>query len=190
MVNNKRAVHLHVEGVPNPNAMKIVLDNGILADKSYEYQSLGETENSPLARKLMMHRHVERVMINRNYVTILKKKEKSPPWNEILFELRAIIHQHLEADEPIMYIGSEPLKHRPSDDVVAEMIFDFMNKAVRPAAQEDGGDIIFESYEKGVLTVSMHGACHGCPYIRQTIKEGVETALLSFVPELREVRTL
>ena len=30
------------------------------------------------------------------------------------------------------------------------MVVDLLNRYVRPAAQEDGGDIVFESYEKGI----------------------------------------
>ncbi len=186
----KRQVNLHIEGVPNPNAMKFVLENGLLTDEPYEFKTYSEASVSPLAQKIMMLRYVERVMLNKNYVTVLKSVKNSPEWNSILFEIRAIISQHLESNEPILYVGSKTIDHVSSDDIAVKMAVDLMNKIIRPAAQEDGGDIVFEKYEKGILTVSMHGACHQCPHIMTTIKQGLEPALQGMIPEIKEVRPI
>lgn len=181
-----RSVIMHIEGVPNPDAMKFVLENGILVDKPYEFLTFAETENAPLARKLMLLRYVERVMINRNYITILKTPGE-PEWDSILSDIRMLIYQHLEQNEPILYIGVEPIAHNRSDDVLVDMIKDLLEQHVRPAAQEDGGDILFDSYANGIVNLSMHGSCHGCPYVNQTLKQGVETMLTSMIPEVKQV---
>lgn len=186
----KRKVHLHIEGVPNPNAMKFVLENGLLTDKPYEFKTYAEAKVSPLAQKIMTLRYVERVMLNQNYVTVVKQAQNSPDWKAVLFEIRVIISQHLENNDPILYVGSEALDHIPSDDIAVTMAVDLMNKYIRPAAQEDGGDIIFEKYEKGVLTVSMHGACYKCPHIMSTIKKGLEPVLQGMIPEIKEVKPI
>ncbi|MEZ4848131.1 MAG: NifU family protein [Bacteroidia bacterium] len=185
-----RQVHLHLEGVPNPNAIKFVLENGILTDKPYEFTSIKEAEVSPLARKILMLRYVDRVLINRNHITILKSHQQSPEWDKILMELRFIIQDHLKKNEPILFLGSTPLNHRRSDDVIAQMVTDLLNAHIRPAAQEDGGDIVFESYQNGVLNLSMHGACHKCPYVLQTIREGVEPLLTQQIPEIQKVTAI
>ncbi|MEM7511504.1 MAG: NifU family protein [Bacteroidota bacterium] len=186
----KRQVVLHVEGVPNPNAIKIVLENGILADTPYEFSSFGEAKNSPLARKLMMLRYVERVMINFNYVTIVKSRLNSPAWDDILFELKMLIQQHLEQDEPIMYVGTTALHHKRTQEEVLEVVENILDKHIRPAAQVDGGDILVDSYDKGVLNLTMHGACHLCPYAVQTLKQGVEPVLMQMVPEIKRVTAI
>lgn len=185
----KRRAIIHIEGVPNPNAMKFVLENGILTDKPYEFKDLTDTMNSPLAQKLMMFRYVERVMLNRNYVTVLKTASTdTPEWPSILADVKGIIQGHLENDEPILYMGVKPTEHSLADQEVATLVIDLLDKVVRPAAQEDGGDILYDGYENGVLTLRMQGACHECPYIQQTLREGVEPAIRSVVPEVKEVR--
>ena len=183
----KRKVVMHTEGVPNPYAIKFVLENGLLVDKPYEYADWKQTENSPLARKLMMISYVDRVMLNLNYITVLKDPQKAPNWEVIIPELRMIIQSHLEEDEPIIYLGAEPLQHDKSDDAVVMIIKDILEKQVRPAAQEDGGDIVFSSYADGVLNLSMHGACHKCPYVLDTLKSGVEKLMNHDVPEVKRV---
>jgi Fe-S cluster biogenesis protein NfuA len=182
-----RQVQLHIEGVPNPNAMRFVLGNGILTQEPFEFGSFKDTAHSPLAKKLMLFRYVERVLINRNFITVLKRPGSEPSWDEALPELRDMITRHLAENEPILYIGMESLTHERSDDVVVGIVKDLLDKSIRPAAQEDGGDIFFHSYQDGVLRLSMHGACFGCPYSRKTIKEGVEPLLSNMIPEIREV---
>ena len=34
---------------------------------------------------------------------------------------------------------------------------------VTPAVAQDGGYIALKKYEKGIVTVSLQGACSGCP---------------------------
>jgi Fe-S cluster biogenesis protein NfuA len=59
---------------------------------------------------------------------------------------------------------------------------------VRPYLQSDGGDIqLIEITNDHVVKVKLQGACHGCPYSMQTLKAGVEQALIKEVPEIRSV---
>jgi Fe-S cluster biogenesis protein NfuA len=59
---------------------------------------------------------------------------------------------------------------------------------VRPYLQSDGGDIqLVEVTEDYIVKVKLQGACHGCPYSMQTLKAGVEQALIKEVPEITSV---
>jgi Fe-S cluster biogenesis protein NfuA len=63
-------------------------------------------------------------------------------------------------------------------------------KAIKEMLQGHGGDIELVSLdeEKGVVEVSLQGACVGCPHAAETMKLGVEAKLREDVPEIREVR--
>ncbi len=59
---------------------------------------------------------------------------------------------------------------------------------VRPYLQSDGGDIEFiDVTEDMTVKVKLTGACNGCPYSMQTLKAGVEQAIMKEVPEIRRV---
>ena len=60
---------------------------------------------------------------------------------------------------------------------------------IRPRLRMDGGGIEFVSYdsENGVVKVKMQGACVGCPMSEITLKMGVEAALKSVIPSVKEV---
>lgn len=182
----KRKAFIEFEGVPNPEAIKLVVKNGILTDEPYVYKDWTEASTSPLAKKLLMLRYVDEVFLNFNYVTILKKPNTAE-WDALLPELRMILQQHLEDNEPILYLGAEGLTHPKSDDVVLSMVQEILDTKLRPYAHEDGGDFVIESYSNGVLNLAMHGACRRCPYAGQTLKEGVEKLLHAAIPEIKTV---
>lgn len=59
---------------------------------------------------------------------------------------------------------------------------------VRPYLQSDGGDIdLIDITDDMTVKVKLTGACHGCPYSMQTLKAGVEQAILKEVPEVKRV---
>lgn len=59
---------------------------------------------------------------------------------------------------------------------------------IRPYLQDDGGDIQFiELTDDNVVVVKLTGACHGCPFAMQTLKAGVEQAVMQEVPEIKGV---
>ena len=58
---------------------------------------------------------------------------------------------------------------------------------VRPYLQNDGGDVVFNRFENGVVYVSLLGACSNCPMAVMTLQDGVESALISEIPEVIKV---
>lgn len=58
---------------------------------------------------------------------------------------------------------------------------------VRPYLQSDGGDIDLVDVTGDTVKVKLTGACHGCPYSMQTLKAGVEQAIMKEVPEIKKV---
>ena len=74
---------------------------------------------------------------------------------------------------------SADLKKRV-EDVIAER--------VRPVLKMDGGDIIIESVENGVVTCTLIGQCSGCPSRHQTLRYGILQALQEEIPEILDVK--
>ena len=61
---------------------------------------------------------------------------------------------------------------------------------IRPYLQADGGDCeIVDVSDDGIVKLKLTGACHGCPMSTMTLKMGIERALKSMVPEVKEVIT-
>ncbi len=67
----------------------------------------------------------------------------------------------------------------------------FVIDRIRPAVQEDGGDIEFvEITTDGVVRIKMHGACVGCPSSNMTLRIGIERNLKDRVPDVTSVEAI
>jgi len=64
-------------------------------------------------------------------------------------------------------------------------------ETVRPALQNDGGDVelVGVDEDSGKVTVRLTGACGGCPMSQMTLKNGVERVIKEAVPEVLEVES-
>jgi Fe-S cluster biogenesis protein NfuA len=69
---------------------------------------------------------------------------------------------------------------------VGESLTSVLDK-IRPYLENDGGNVEFRKFENGVVYVSLIGACSNCPMASLTLKEGIENALISEVPEVIKV---
>ena len=59
---------------------------------------------------------------------------------------------------------------------------------IRPYLESDGGDInLVEVTDDMIVKVKLIGACSSCNVSMMTLKNGVEVAIKSAVPEVKEV---
>ena len=77
----------------------------------------------------------------------------------------------------------------PADAEIAAQIKELLDERIRPAVAGDGGDIIFRGYRDGVVSLTMQGACSGCPSSTATLKHGIENMLKHYIPEVQSVQT-
>ena len=61
---------------------------------------------------------------------------------------------------------------------------------IRPFLIRDGGNIEYIKYEDGIVYVKMMGHCQDCPMIDLTLKDSIEMAITSEIPEVIEVRNI
>lgn len=72
---------------------------------------------------------------------------------------------------------------------IEEKIISIIDK-LRPFLVSDGGMIDFIKFEDGICYVKLSGACAGCSLINYTLKDGIELAITSEIPEVIEVRNV
>ena len=183
-----RPVHLYMEANPNPNSLKFVA-NFMLVDEglSFDYPDQGSTENSPLANELFNFSAVKRVFVASNFVTITK--DESVEWAEIQSVIRDHIKKYLESGKSVVQAKFEkdPLFDE-SDSETVKKIKGILDEYIRPAVEQDGGAIVFHSFQDGIVKVLLQGSCSGCPSSTVTLKAGIENLLTRMLPEVKEVQ--
>lgn len=188
---------------PNPAVMKFVANIGLLKNTSVEYTSKAQTKGSPLAQKLFEFPFVTGVFIASNFVSVTKNN--SVEWNIVTQELRNFVREFLaQGEEAVSELpetdnenAASPKKEIEQKNVSAETInanpvldakiISILEQYVRPAVEQDGGNIQFQSFQDGKVFVTLQGACSGCPSSTLTLKSGIEALLKKMIPEVQEV---
>ena len=78
------------------------------------------------------------------------------------------------------------MTERSHEDVVKN-ITEVMEQYVTPAVAQHGGEVNFVSFENGMVTVELSGACSGCAGSTMTLKHGIEQMMKQLVPEVSSV---
>ena len=192
----KVPISLYSEATPNPRVIKFTA-NRILVDQNiYEFNNKAEAIASPLALELFSFPFVESVFISNNFISVTKK-DNSIEWSDIVLEMREFIRDYLVdggvvinenalTKKSISITQKEETKREFTS--IEKKIADLLDEYVKPAVEQDGGFISLKNYDKGIVTVSLQGACSGCPSSTMTLKSGIEGLLKREMPnEIIEV---
>jgi Fe-S cluster biogenesis protein NfuA len=76
------------------------------------------------------------------------------------------------------------------DDEVVGMIKELLESRIRPAIQEDGGDIEFRGFNDGQVLLKLRGACRTCDSSTVTLKNGIESMLMHYIEEVKGVQQI
>lgn len=200
-----RSIFIETEPTPNPESLKFVPGRPVLTeiDGSSEGGEPGsgfyatrtdssEIARSPLAKLLFSVEGVKSVYLGPNFVTVTKEVESH--WSHIRTLVFSAIMDHYASGKPALTSVAEVTDTTifDDDDEVVAMIKELLESRIRPAVQEDGGDIRYVGFEPetGVVTVRLAGSCVGCPSSSVTLKNGVENMLMHYIPEVTNVVAL
>lgn len=143
---------------------------------------------SPLAAKLFGIDGVKGVFYGADFISITK--DDSVDWADIKTYILGVMFEQFSMDKPLMIGAEDDAVSGGEDSDVVKQIKSILDERVRPAVARDGGDIVFHSFEKGIVFLKMRGACSGCPSSTMTLKVGIENMLRHYLPEILEVRAM
>lgn len=127
-----------------------------------------------------------------DFITVTKVSDAN--WAHIKPEIFSLITEAVTSGETIVNLvaktsgehaqeggGEESLGYNEEDDEVIGMIKELLETRIRPAIQEDGGDIEFRGFENGTVLLKLRGACRTCDSSTVTLKNGIESMLMHYV---------
>ena len=178
-------VTVYAERTPNPNAIKFVVNKKIV-DDVYEFKSVDDTKDSPLAKSLFGFEFIKEVFFDFNFVSLIQKQGNN--WDENVMDVREFIRSFIQDNNTIVFedrIKSQiKTKSNVEFDDISKEIIKIIDENIKPAVASDGGNIMFESYDVTTqkVNVILQGACSGCPSSTITLKSGIENMLKDMLP--------
>jgi Fe-S cluster biogenesis protein NfuA len=179
---------IQTESTPNPATLKFLPGQDVLGRGTADFPTLESAAPSPLASAVFGVEGVTAVFLGSDFVTVTKAD--AVEWAHIKPAILGAIMEHYQAGRPVME-GEAQDGHATQDGpdaVIVGQIKELLDTRVRPAVAQDGGDITFHGFDRGIVYLHMKGACAGCPSSTLTLKMGIENLLRHYIPEVTEVR--
>ncbi|KAF0328071.1 nifU-like protein [Colletotrichum asianum] len=205
-----RTIFIQTESTPNPDAIKFLPNHRILPETIsspfIEYMNPRSTiappYPSPLAAQLMNIDGVTSVFYGADFITVTKAADAN--WAHIRPEIFALITEAITSGQTIVNVAEkkdgaaapeaeeeDSLAYDENDSEVVGMIKELLETRIRPAIQEDGGDIDFRGFtDEGVVLLKLRGACRTCDSSTATLKNGIESMLMHYIEEVKGVEQI
>jgi Fe-S cluster biogenesis protein NfuA len=182
---------IQTESTPNPATLKFLPGQTVLDAGTADFPSADAAAASPLASSVFAVPGVTGVFFGNDFVTVTKAKDVE--WDHVKPAILGAIMEHYQSGKPVIEAGSATegdghAAHDGENGEIVAQIKTLLDTRVRPAVAQDGGDITFHGFERGVVYLHMQGACAGCPSSTLTLKMGIENLLRHYIPEVIEVR--
>ena len=194
-----RPMLIETEPTPNPATLKFLPGRPVMETGTRDFASPEEAEASPLAQALFTLGDVSGVFFGRDFVSVTIAP--GAEWSMAKPDVLGIIMDHFLGDMPLFNPASAAgisvpgeaeggFADDPADADIIDQIKELIETRVRPAVANDGGDIVYRGFYKGNVYLKMQGACAGCPSSTATLKNGIESLLKHYVPEVTAVHAV
>lgn len=195
-----RTIFIQTEGTPNPDALKFIPNHRVIpeniASPFIEYMNPRSTISpphpSPLAAKLMNIDGIKSVFYGADFITVTKAADVN--WAHVRPEIFAYITEAITNGDTLVTVSErkegeatpdaeeDTLAYNENDSEIVGMIKELLETRIRPAIQEDGGDIDYKGFDDdGMVHLKLRGACRTCDSSTVTLKNGIEGMLMHYV---------
>ncbi|QPG76201.1 hypothetical protein FOA43_003587 [Brettanomyces nanus] len=202
----RRLLSLQTVQTPNEDALKFVakdakfLPEGLTS--AVEVDSLADAdERSLMATQLFKINGVKSIMIGPDFITVSKidkslSNNKELEWNSLSPRIISTITDFVRSKIPAINkdyknkLQKELDEAQDEDDDVVYEIKEVISTRIKPALQDDGGDIHFRSFDEdsGTVYIKLQGACKSCSLSEDTLRNGIESMLTHYIPEVQSVK--
>lgn len=188
---------IHTETTPNPSTLKFLPGQRVMEAGTRDFATPEDAEASPLAEAIFSTGEVEGVFFGRDFISVTAAP--GVDWRQLKPEVLSVMLDHFSSGAPLFKAASaagiavpldEDYGEDPADASIVAEIRELIETRVRPAVAQDGGDIVYRGFRGGTVYLALHGACSGCPSSTMTLKQGIESLLKHYVPEVEAVEAV
>ena len=183
-------MNIETKITPNPETLKFVIGSKYILNKSgLEIKNHKEAKKIKFANEFFEINGIKSIFVGNDFVSVTKNTNIT--WTLLKTKILTFLLDYITANKVLVEEEIQPIKNKST--VKNKMSIDIkkiIDEKVRPAVAQDGGDIIFRNFDKGVVYLTLKGACAGCPSSTATLKQGIENLLMHYFPEVKEVKAI
>ena len=187
---------IQTEITPNPATLKFIPESKVLESGTMEFTSKEEAVSSDLARSIFENEAVKNVFFGEDFITVTKDNKFD--WEMLKPDILSKIMAFFSSNAPIVNTENkvkvqnyeEKSDYNEADKEIVKQIKILLDEKIKPAVAQDGGDISFVKFSKGVVYLILRGSCAGCPSSQITLKSGIENMLKYYIPEILSVEAV
>jgi Fe-S cluster biogenesis protein NfuA len=190
---------IQTETTPNPSTLKFLPGQRVMEAGTRDFATPEEADSSPLASAIFSTGEVDGVFFGRDFISVTAGP--GVEWKQLKPQVLSILLDHFSSGAPLFRAasaagisvdGAEPenFGEAPEDADIVAQIRELIETRVRPAVAQDGGDIVYRGFRGGKVFLALQGACSGCPSSTMTLKQGIESLLKHYVPEVEAVEAV
>ncbi|MBR1648669.1 MAG: NifU family protein [Alphaproteobacteria bacterium] len=165
---------MKIETLNDGDIMHFYPDNGLKMADECAFYDKSDLNPPSLAEGVLGLVGVENILMTFEGVSV--SKEKNARWEDIKPFVMTEIADFVE----------EGKKLNHNQDIKTQ-IQGVIALKIRPMIQKDGGGIVFKGYNDGIVRVELQGKCVGCPHSQNTLKNGVEKILKTYIKQVKAV---
>jgi len=184
-------VNVIVESTPNPATLKFLPGCSVMETGTANFASPEKADKAPLVRQLFKIDGVAGVFLGADFISVAKRSTSD--WQSLEPVVPETISVFFQSGGPAVTVeknDGEGAGSYEDDDETVLQIKELLDTRIRPSVAMDGGDIVYRGFERGVVFLSLQGACIGCPSSNATLKMGVENLLKHYVPDVLRVEAV
>ena len=166
---------------PNPDAYMFRVQETLIPSGTHEFKQGDNTDSSPLASKLLSFEEIELILIAPRFITVRKTPQHG--WFPLASQISEALLKFLQSGD--MAILEEPPEdnEREYSDIEKQIIL-LLDEEIRPAVAQDGGDVIYHSFEDGIVKLQLIGSCGTCPSSTDTLQFFIQNFLMEHIEEI------
>ena len=178
---------VQTQNTPNPNSIKFLPSKKVSNDDPFEITDKNKSNNE-LVRNILSINGVTGIFLAEDYLSV--NKDEKTNWEDLKHIIISFINDYYASGNEIVIDSNKISSTETQLSEIEKKIIKILETKIRPAVARDGGDIKFQKYNNGIVTVQLQGSCSGCPSSIMTLKQGVQILLCHYIPEIKKVITI
>lgn len=179
---------IQTEETPNPATLKFLPGRTILENGTADFPTKESAESCLFAKILFTIKGISGVFFGSDFITLTKQDPYD--WLVLKPKILGFIMDYFMHHEKVTITQENDISSQEEDTAIVKEIKEILDGRIRPAVAMDGGDIVFNRFEEGIVYLELQGSCSGCPSSTATLKTGIENMLKHYIPEVQEVRAV